>query len=174
MMGNQQPLFNDRYPDDIIHLILMQVDILTLTSCPHVCRQFTRVLRSQYFWKCKVAVDFGPKPKINPDGWSQDHPSGADPTGTAMDEDRDFRRQVFRLVNSPNRKIVTTYAISESLRSPIIRISKEKERASWELRNFVSLLCLRLSIYEEENREYYQYYIYKSHDYQFDLMKILN
>ncbi len=53
-MGNRQPLFNDRYPDDVIGLILMNVDILTLSSCPRICRQFARVLRSQYFWECKL------------------------------------------------------------------------------------------------------------------------
>lgn len=53
-MGNRQTIsFNNKYPDDVIGLILMKVDVLTLTSCPQVCRQFARVLRSQYFWKCK-------------------------------------------------------------------------------------------------------------------------
>ena len=46
-MGNRQTIsFNNKYPDDVIGLILMKVDVLTLTSCPQVCRQFARVLRS--------------------------------------------------------------------------------------------------------------------------------
>lgn len=53
-MGNR-PLFNDRYPDDVIHLILIKVDIFTLSVCPQVCRQFARVLRDSYFWKCTSA-----------------------------------------------------------------------------------------------------------------------
>lgn len=40
-MGNRQPLFNDRYPDDVIGLILMKVDILTLSSCPRICDHVT-------------------------------------------------------------------------------------------------------------------------------------
>lgn len=152
MMGNQQPLFNDQYPDDVIGLILMQVDVLTLASCSRICRQFARILRSQYFWKCKVA-------------------SGADPTGTAMDESRDFRRQVFRLVNSPNRRIVTTYAISESREPLIMRI--DKREASWEIMDFVSSLNLGVTRYDYVYRKDYEYTIFKRHNYRFDLMEIL-
>ena len=66
-MGNHQikPIFNDRYPDDAVSLILIKVDILTLSSCPRVCRQFARVLRKPYFWRCKLKTREDPRRVIH-------------------------------------------------------------------------------------------------------------
>ena len=92
-MGNRNimPLFNDRCPDDVIHLIFMRVDILTLSSCPRVCRQFARVLRSPYFWNAR---------------------SKAPPWKLKLDAEN-HREIIHQLTMIPERKEITKYALDQ-------------------------------------------------------------
>ena len=55
-MGNHRSHINNKYPDDVIYLILMQVDIVTLMRCHRICRQFARVLKHPKFWRDKISV----------------------------------------------------------------------------------------------------------------------
>ncbi len=50
--------FNNRYPNDIITLILLHVHPLTIVKCHRVCRQFYSILQKNHFWKIKLHHDF--------------------------------------------------------------------------------------------------------------------
>lgn len=74
-----------RHPDDIIHLILIRTDLLTLLKCNLVCRQFSRILSNPYFWECKLKT-------------REDH-----------------ERVILELIGSPDRKRITQLALAPHL-----------------------------------------------------------
>lgn len=86
-MGNHQDklpnhtYINNKYPDDIMHLVLLKVDILTLLKCSIVCRQFNRILSNPYFWECKLKTK------------------------------RHYREVIRSLISTPERKKVTKLAL---------------------------------------------------------------
>ncbi len=121
-MGNRQTIsFNNRYPDDIIHLILLRVDIVTLRHCSLVCRQFVKILRRPYFWKCKLGI--------------------MSPVSNGL-------RIVHQLTRSPLRQRITKFAFSDT-GEPLVVENIGKNRSPTEIELFAHALGLLVNTYDE-------------------------